>query len=169
MNLHIIDDKQAENDFGYKKIENYQIFVKKSVYRKMMIQEYKSLRNWLWFIYSLIMVISELILNSVILGFLFSLIVTLLEGDFGSLGVESLANIFGKEVRDSITILDLYELIFIYKLKLKFFIILAFIFQLLLMVVNVKNGVKVNNNAFSRQVFYKLHYQAAELEGNKNG
>lgn len=168
MNLNIVDDTHAEKDFCYKKIGHYQIFVKKSVYQKMLFQEYKSIRNWLFFIFSLVIGFLNVAVKSLVAGLFLSIVVTLYFGDFGELGVESLANMLGKNIQDLVTVSDLYELIFAYELKLKVFILIAFILELFHMGLYVKNN-GVANNTFTQQVFYKLHHQAEELEAYKNG
>lgn len=161
MNLYIVKDKYAESEFGYKKVEHYQIIVKQSVFRKMLVAECKNPRNWLS-------------MTSQLVGMIFNLLSTVLF-TASSLTFIFLLFFFGVEPTEATrnaTAIQLYQ---------ESWAIFKMIFVFCLILVLCIRGLKLywqptffpayfeqaSNNAFTQQIFHKLTEQAMAIEAEK--
>lgn len=161
MNLHIVEDKNAQSDFGYKKIEHYRIFVKESVFKEMMKSEYRKPLNWFVMLYQVIKVMIILFCQSAIL----SACITFIWGVF-LLGE-------GKpSLERAITSTEVFEIASILLSLFKIVLISIIIMTLAIRgyaTLNIfsSGAVDAPNNVFTQHIFYKLQQQAMAIEEGK--
>lgn len=151
MNLYIVADKEAQDDFGYQEIKHYQIFVKESVYRRMLKAEMKKPMNWVRYLYSLILLFGKVFIEA----FMASLSLTFFYFIWSlSQGVE-----WQEIAIDALEIVKLLTILFIlswFIVKTNFLKHYRYPFAL------------AANNAFSQAIFDRLNQRANELEATKH-
>ena len=64
MSLYVVEDSEAKDEFGYRKVEQYRIYVKRSVYHKMLKEEMKKPSNWLRFGQSVFSLLGNLFMDT---------------------------------------------------------------------------------------------------------
>ena len=151
MNLYIIADKEAKDDFGYQEIKHYQIFLKESVYKQMLKYELKKPKNWGKFLYSLFLLFLRVFIQSAML----SLSVTFFY--------------FIWSLNQSIELQEVATNALVnFKLFLVIFVLLWFIIRTNLLKHYRYPFTLAANNAFSQAIFERLNQRANELEAMKH-
>ncbi|MGX2956897.1 hypothetical protein ACWIYZ_07375 [Ursidibacter arcticus] len=160
MSLHIVKDKDSQCEFGYKKIENYQIFVSESIFIKMLKAECKKPYNWLIMAYQIIRMAMSLLgqamLNSAVLTFILSLFIW---GSEKPIDVAFTSTMFFDNYQ---MLLSIFKSIFI-------------LYVMAVLVIKGVNQIKLYpsysrsapNNIFTQCIFHKLQLQAIEIEEEK--
>ena len=160
MNLYVVEDSQAQDNFGYRKIQQYQIFVKKTVYHQMLKTELKKPLNWLmwgWQVLRLFAsVIGQALIGSTIVAWLHSLF--LLTSAHTSYEV--------------VTVQDIQEMVLQYFELFKIYVVLFVIcnFTLRFSMPSKRNQfyALAPHNAFTQRIFQTLHQQVVQLDEAKN-
>lgn len=150
MSLYVVEDSEAKDEFSYRKVEQYRIYVKRSVYHKMLKEEMKKPLNWLYFGQSVFSLLGNVFMYAVI----FSSCITFLSF------LWLLSN--GQPMQDVATsMLEVSKMLFVS------YFIMFFIAQTILFSLNRKGGL-AKNNAFSQVIFYRLSNRASQIEAQKN-
>lgn len=151
MNLYIVADREAQDDFGYQEIKHYQIFVKENVYKQMLKAEMKKPMNWVRFLYSLMLLFGKVFIEA----FMASLSLTFFYFIWSlNQGVE-----WQEIAIDALEIVKLLTILFIlswFIVKTNFLKHYRYPFTL------------AANNAFSQAIFDRLNQRANELEATKH-
>lgn len=157
MNLHIIKDEQAQSDFGYRKVEQYQILVKESVFKQMLKMEYKKPRNWLIMLLQVFRMAFSLFSRSFFASCAITFFIMLF----------SLSTSEAKEVYISANVL--VEMMAVYFDIFKIVMVLFVIMDLCRFGISgVRRTTLAPNNAFTQHIFQQLCEEAAKLEESKN-
>lgn len=157
MNVKVIDDDVAQNDFGYTEIKQYQIFVKKSVFNQLLKQEMKQPKNWLKMGYQVSNLIIKIIFESVLYGFFAAFLLTLFA--------------FVTQDRGSISeIGEMVTLVTMVKLFLILFSQLFFVMMIYVILIKRRKQIKgeIYDNAFTEKISQSLTQQVIALEEKKN-
>lgn len=157
MNVTIIEDSMAQNDFGYTEIKQYQIFVRKSVFNQLLKQEMKQPKNWLKMGYQVSNLIIKIICESVLYGFFAAFLLTLLAfvtQDKGSIS----------EIGEMVTLVTMVKLFLI------LFSQLFFVMMIYVILIKRREHIKgdVFRNAFTEKVAQSLYQQVIAIEEQKN-
>lgn len=157
MRINLVEDNEAQNDFGYKEIKQYHIFVKKSVYKKMLIQEMKRPMNWLNMLLTWVILISRFVGKVLEKSFFITLLLIFVWAGLNSY--------YGTPIFFQGTALTHDNV----ESFLQLYIQVAILTAILSIALNAKKIHKneVFDNVFSRNVFFRLHDQALALEHNK--
>lgn len=150
MSLYVVEDSEAKDEFGYRKVEQYRIYVKRSVYHKMLKEEMKKPSNWLHFGQSVFSLLGNVFMYAVI----FSSCITFLYF------LWLLSN--GQPMQDVAT-----SMLGVSKMLFVLYFIMFFVAQTILFLLNRKGGL-AKNNAFSEVIFYRLSNRASQIEAQKN-
>lgn len=160
MNLHIVKDKEAQSDFGYQKIEHYQIFVSESIFKKMLKTECKKPYNWIMMFTQIVSMVISLCNQA----FIASSVITFTLGLF----------IFGSDspIDTVFTSTMFFEaaqmLLSIFKITFTLSVISILIIRGLMKGRNVFPHTKLApNNIFTQHIFHKLQLQAIAIEEEK--
>lgn len=157
VNVKVIDDDVAQNDFGYTEIKQYQIFVKKSVFNQLLKQEMKQPKNWLKMGYQVSNLIIKIIFESVLYGFFAAFLLTLFA--------------FVTQDRGSISeIGEMVTLVTMVKLFLILFSQLFFVMMIYVILIKRRKQIKgeIYDNAFTEKISQSLTQQVIALEEKKN-
>lgn len=155
MRMTLIDDDKAQDDFGYQEIKQYHIFVKKSVFKQLLIQEMKKPKNWWLMVVQCLMLIARFFGVALKQSFFLAL--------FLFIAWDLINRINGTPIMISPAITlkhsDLFGFLNIYYQSFCLMGIYLIVFK----------GVKlfqgdVFNNVFSQNVFSRLHQQAMNLD-----
>lgn len=150
MSLYVVEDYEAKDEFGYKKIEQYRIYVKRSIYHQMLKEEMKKPSNWLRWGQSVFSLLARLFMYAVI----FSSCTTFL------CSLWLLSN--GQPIQEVAT-----SMLGVSKMLFVLYFIMWFVGQAAVFSINRNVGL-AKNNVFSEVVFYRLSERANQLEAQKN-
>ena len=150
MSLYVVEDSEAKDEFCYRKVEQYRIYVKRSVYHKMLKEEMKKPSKWLYFGQSVFSLLGNVFMYAVI----FSSCITFLYF------LWLLSN--GQPMQDVAT-----SMLGVSKMLFVLYFIMFFVAQTILFSLNRKGGL-AKNNAFSEVIFYRLSNRASQIEAQKN-
>lgn len=157
MKMTIIEDQIAQSDFGYEEVKDYHIYVKSSVYKQLLKQEFKSPKNWLRMSWSVfrwcISLVYETFFNAC-LATIGSYVLAILWFSYAN----------GQVLSPEIVLTQADVALFVSAFYQWFMCLL--IISLTIKTVKLSKG-QVYSNIFNHKIFCNLQQQAYQLEAKK--